>query len=165
MSDVVPYWSQVTLTLAFALERYVLIVKGKEAAVILNKRKRKLLYSAVIFLGFVPPSLIVAQIGYRMAHGVRLRCLQKIHWICWRPHPLTDLKHNIYQLCSKRSSLQWLFRKIHLVLEKSLTLGSLEQGKIVFYLFFSPIRLKHELHTFKHKIFETLFLNRIFASK
>ena len=70
ISEVYPYWIQVTLTLALAIERYVLIVKGVDAKQILTKRNRKIFYFFVAVLGFVPPSLIMTQMGYRMISGV-----------------------------------------------------------------------------------------------
>ena len=50
VSDVAPYWSQVILTLAMAVERYVLICKGSESGNILSNRRRKILYGGVISL-------------------------------------------------------------------------------------------------------------------
>ena len=37
--DATTYWFQIVLTVAIAIERYILIVRGTEAATILNKRR------------------------------------------------------------------------------------------------------------------------------
>ena len=37
--DTTTYWFQIVLTVAIAIERYILIVRGTEAATILNKRR------------------------------------------------------------------------------------------------------------------------------
>ena len=40
--DATTYWFQIVLTVAIAIERYILIVRGTEAATILNKRRMAL---------------------------------------------------------------------------------------------------------------------------
>ena len=61
LTDVCPYWSQASLILAIAVERYILICKGAEAEAKLTKRNRLMFYGAVLCLGSIVPILIIIQ--------------------------------------------------------------------------------------------------------
>ena len=58
--DVYPYWSQVFLTLALAIERFILICHGEKAEQWLSKARRKMLYFVAMALSFVFPTAILA---------------------------------------------------------------------------------------------------------
>ena len=60
LTDVCPYWSQVSLTLALAIERYILICKSTSAQSLLTTKKRLMFYGAVALTGFLPPALILS---------------------------------------------------------------------------------------------------------
>ena len=64
MTDICPYWSQVTLTLAFALERYILICHGMKAEQLLSTKNRIIFYVAVGVFSFFVPSLIMTHYAF-----------------------------------------------------------------------------------------------------
>ena len=59
MIDFTTYWSQVVLTLAVAIERYIIIVKAKKLAYILNIKRRRLIYSVVMLMVVIPVVLVL----------------------------------------------------------------------------------------------------------
>ena len=63
LSEVVPYWCQIVLTIALAVERYILIVLGARAEMMLSKRNRLVFYSAVILLSLAP-SVVLSLSGF-----------------------------------------------------------------------------------------------------
>ena len=55
--DLSSYWSQMVLTLALAIERYIIIVRAHDSAILLSKRRRVLFYSLTIFTCCLIPLL------------------------------------------------------------------------------------------------------------
>ena len=60
ITDFTIYWSQLVVTLAVALERYILIVYGTKSKAILRTQRRKTFYSIVIFIVVILPVLVIA---------------------------------------------------------------------------------------------------------
>ena len=57
--DISSYWSQLTFTLAIALERCIIIVGGTKASVILKKRNRVIFYVIVLVVISITPALVM----------------------------------------------------------------------------------------------------------
>ena len=55
LSDFLSYWTQINLSLAIAVERYILIVLATDAASLLSKQRRRRLYAFAISWVAVPP--------------------------------------------------------------------------------------------------------------
>ena len=72
LNDICPYWSQVSLTLALAVERYIIICHGTKAKSILSTRNRILFYIAVGFSSFLGPALIMGHYGATGVTQVRI---------------------------------------------------------------------------------------------
>ena len=54
-ADFLAYWAQINLTLAIAIERFILIAKATDAANLLNKTRRKKIYAFAIIWVSIPP--------------------------------------------------------------------------------------------------------------
>ena len=67
--DFTSYWSQLIFTLAIALERYVLITRGRRATFILNKSRRRFFYGAVLAVVVIPPPLIMTDFFLHVDDG------------------------------------------------------------------------------------------------
>ena len=59
ITDFTIYWSQLVVTLAVALERFILIVYGNNSKVVLSPQRRKKFYSIVIFMVLILPILVI----------------------------------------------------------------------------------------------------------
>ena len=60
------YWSQITITVAIALERYIVIALSTHAQQLMKSAKRRLLYALAIVLPFAMP---VAYLTDFLLHG------------------------------------------------------------------------------------------------
>ena len=76
--DFTGYWSQLIFTLALAIERYILIVQGRRATSILNKRRRLFFYGVVMVVVIIPLPLVMVDFFLHVDDGGHE--LVRIHW-------------------------------------------------------------------------------------
>ena len=62
--DVCPYWTQVTLILALAIERYILICRGSDSTILLSRNRRRIFYAITVILSILVPFLSVFYLTY-----------------------------------------------------------------------------------------------------
>ena len=72
VSDIAPYWTQVVLTLAMAIKRYILICRATRSGNIISKRNRKLVYCGLMAAIFGICGGILFQHGYRVVKEVKI---------------------------------------------------------------------------------------------
>ena len=58
-ADILSYWSQINISLALALERYILIAKATNAGSLLSKSRRRKIYAFTIFWISIPSLLYI----------------------------------------------------------------------------------------------------------
>ena len=59
LTDISTYWTQLVVTLAIAIERYILITWGKNAKTILTPKRRRRMYLIVIIVVVIIPLLVM----------------------------------------------------------------------------------------------------------
>ena len=62
--DICPYWIQIVLNLALAVERYILICRGTDAKTLLSQKRRRFFYGFVLVLIAVVPVFSVLYLSY-----------------------------------------------------------------------------------------------------
>ena len=60
ITDSTTYWTQIVITLAIAIERYILIVTGVRSKTLLSSRRRLCFYAITVFFGCCIPMLYIA---------------------------------------------------------------------------------------------------------
>ncbi|XP_075261660.1 uncharacterized protein LOC142353313 [Convolutriloba macropyga] len=124
VSDIAPYWTQVVLTLAMAIERYFLICRATRSGNIISKRNRKLVYCGLIAVIFGICGGILFQHGYRVVKEYNelsgnpcYHCYRReSHWIeHWGRFPAVHLPTIFISIC--------LYYKCIVVLKGSLTIS------------------------------------------
>ena len=74
--DVTTYWSQLVITFAIAIERYILIFHGTESMSILSPHRRRKFYSVVVCVVFLLPLCVMVDLcinyetPFRDAYGL-----------------------------------------------------------------------------------------------
>ena len=70
-TDFFTYWSQINITLAIAVERYILIAKASQAESILNKSRRRKIYAFAIIWVAVPAIFsTIIKLNYRNSYDL-----------------------------------------------------------------------------------------------
>ena len=100
-SDFISYWCQLNISLAIAVERYILIVKATNAEELLSKPRRRKLYCLIILWISFPPIFFFA-VHFSYFNEVSVFRIQKLkYWFLFQ----IDSRINVY--CYQFSSFHY----------------------------------------------------------
>ncbi|XP_075256573.1 uncharacterized protein LOC142349046 [Convolutriloba macropyga] len=93
--DISTYWSQLVLSLAIAIERYILIVRSHDSNVILSKPRRRVFYALVVIAICIVPPIFITDFTVNMDAKTRNACDSCLRFQMRNVEPYVRLALNI----------------------------------------------------------------------